>query len=130
MAKKRYAMVIEEEKDAKGTQYGAWFPDLPGCFTAGDSLEHLHRMAEEAVSLYLWAMNKGHEPLPEPKHQVSYVSVDPVKAIAEGGSDARQSVSSRPARRRSAAAAKSAHVARQLVVGRTAARRGKAVARA
>src|SRR5690606_11486688 len=36
-----------------GSGYGISFPDIPGCVTAGDSLDELYGMAVEAVSLYL-----------------------------------------------------------------------------
>ncbi len=36
-----------------GSCYGISFPDLPGCFSSGDSLEHLIHNAIEAVALFL-----------------------------------------------------------------------------
>ena len=38
-------------KDGKG--YAVGFPDLPGCFSMGDTLEEAKGMASEALSLYL-----------------------------------------------------------------------------
>jgi predicted RNase H-like HicB family nuclease len=46
---KNYIAFFEQEKG------GAWnvlFPDLPGCFTCGDTFEEAVRMAHEALSLY------------------------------------------------------------------------------
>ena len=36
-----------------GDSYSVVFPDLPGCFSMGDSLEHAKEMAKESLSLYL-----------------------------------------------------------------------------
>jgi predicted RNase H-like HicB family nuclease len=33
--------------------YGVYFPDLPGCVSAGDTIEEAARNAEEALSLHL-----------------------------------------------------------------------------
>ena len=41
----KYLMVVHEENG----RYWAWFPELPGCFTDGDTLEELRRNAKEAV---------------------------------------------------------------------------------
>ncbi len=32
---------------------GVWFPDVPGCFSAGDDLDEALRNAPEALELYL-----------------------------------------------------------------------------
>ncbi len=37
---------------------GVWFPDLPGCFSAGDDLDDAMRNAPEAVALYLEDMDE------------------------------------------------------------------------
>ena len=36
-----------------GSDYGASFPDLPGCITAGSTLEEAREMAAEALALHL-----------------------------------------------------------------------------
>jgi predicted RNase H-like HicB family nuclease len=41
------------------------FPDLPGCFTCGDSDEDAIRMAEDAMGLHIWGMESDDEPVPE-----------------------------------------------------------------
>lgn len=46
--------------------YTVTFPDLPGCVTEGDSLEHALRMAAEAMSLYLFTLEEDGEPIPAP----------------------------------------------------------------
>lgn len=49
MSKVSYPAVFHKE------DVGYWveFPDLPGCFTQGDTLEESFRMAAEALELYL-----------------------------------------------------------------------------
>jgi predicted RNase H-like HicB family nuclease len=44
-----YLALIEEEP---GKAVGVIFPDLPGCFSAGDSLQEALMNAREAVELY------------------------------------------------------------------------------
>lgn len=43
---------------------GVWFPDLPGCFSAGDDLDHALRNAPEALELYLEDFITEGKPLP------------------------------------------------------------------
>ncbi|MDO4585319.1 MAG: type II toxin-antitoxin system HicB family antitoxin [Planctomycetia bacterium] len=45
------------------TSIGVRFPDLPGCFSAGNSLKEAKRMAKEALALHLANLS---EPLPKP----------------------------------------------------------------
>jgi predicted RNase H-like HicB family nuclease len=45
-----YAYVIERADDGA---YWAYFPDLPGCVTSGDTVEDVERQLPEAVALYL-----------------------------------------------------------------------------
>ncbi|MDR1579295.1 MAG: type II toxin-antitoxin system HicB family antitoxin [Synergistaceae bacterium] len=42
------------------------FPDLPGCFTCGDTDEEAIKMAEEALGLHLWGMENDGDPIPDP----------------------------------------------------------------
>lgn len=70
-----YMMVIEAAKDAKGTYYAGYFPDLPGCTTMGESLKELRKNAADAVSLYLKALKRTGQPVPPPKARTLRVSV-------------------------------------------------------
>ncbi len=63
MGNSRYLAVIEWA-DGSGS---AFFPDLPGCVSAGDTLDELLSNLEEALSLHLDSMVEDTEPLPEPK---------------------------------------------------------------
>ncbi len=42
----RYPIVIHEDEDSS---YGVTVPDLPGCFSAGDTLDDGFDMAREAI---------------------------------------------------------------------------------
>lgn len=55
---------VFEPSGQKG--YGVYFPDLPGCITCGDSFEHAREMAEEALGLHVYGMEKDGDLLPTP----------------------------------------------------------------
>lgn len=61
--------------DSRG--YSVDFPDLPGCVSAGDDLEHVLTLAREALSLHLFGMIEDGDPIPVPS--------DPVALPAESG---------------------------------------------
>ncbi|AMQ21668.1 type II toxin-antitoxin system HicB family antitoxin [Anoxybacillus geothermalis] len=42
------------------------FPDLPGCFTCGDTEEDAFKMAKEAMALHLYGLEQENEEIPEP----------------------------------------------------------------
>lgn len=50
-------------KDPK-SDYGVIVPDLPGCFSAGRTLEEAIAMAREAIECHIEGMIDDHEPLP------------------------------------------------------------------
>lgn len=58
----RYVAVIH--KDA-GTGYGVTVPDLPGCSSAGDTLEEAVESAREAIACHIERMLLDGEPIPE-----------------------------------------------------------------
>lgn len=65
MKKVTYFAVMEP---AAAGSYGVYFPDLPGCTSIGDDFEHASRMAEEALGLHLWSMEKDGDVIPAPTH--------------------------------------------------------------
>ena len=67
-----YAMLIEVEGEGG---FSASFPDLPGCFTQGDTLGKLMVNAEDAVATYLSALRELGKPIPEAKHRVASVVI-------------------------------------------------------
>lgn len=47
----RYPIVIEPGSET--TAFGVVFPDLPGCFSAGDTLDEAIKNASEAAALWI-----------------------------------------------------------------------------
>ena len=70
----QYIALIHKEA---ASDYGVSFPDLPGCVTAGSTLDEARAMAEEALALHLEGMAQGGEPIPEPS-SLEAVMTDPV----------------------------------------------------
>ncbi|MDR1687500.1 MAG: type II toxin-antitoxin system HicB family antitoxin [Clostridiales bacterium] len=48
------------------TGYSIYFPDLPGCISCGDNIEHATKMAKEALGLHYWGMEKDGDEIPKP----------------------------------------------------------------
>ena len=49
-----YVAIVEEEE---GKAFGVWFPDLPGCVSAGDTLDEAMAKPAEALALYRMALS-------------------------------------------------------------------------
>jgi predicted RNase H-like HicB family nuclease len=60
-----YIAIIEDA----GPDYaiGVWFPDLPGCTSAGDNIDEALRNAPEALDLYAESFEADGKPLPRPR---------------------------------------------------------------
>ena len=58
----RFVAVIH--KDTR-TGYGVTVPDLPGCFSAGDTLEEAIESAQEAITCHIEGLLLDGEPVPE-----------------------------------------------------------------
>ncbi len=59
----KYPIVIHKDSDS---DYGVTFPDLPGCFSAGSSIEEAINMAQEAAECHIEGMLIDTEPIPTP----------------------------------------------------------------
>jgi predicted RNase H-like HicB family nuclease len=59
---RHYIALIHKDADS---DYGVSFPDLPGCVTAGTSLDEARSFAEEALALHLSGMAGDGEAVPE-----------------------------------------------------------------
>jgi predicted RNase H-like HicB family nuclease len=46
---------------------GVWFPDLPGCTSAGDNIDEALRNAPEALELYAESFEAAGKSLPRPR---------------------------------------------------------------
>jgi predicted RNase H-like HicB family nuclease len=60
-----YVAIVEDAGADRAI--GLWFPDLPGCFSAGDTVDEAMLNASEAVSLYAESLAKEGKPLPAPR---------------------------------------------------------------
>ena len=57
-----------------GVRYGVTVPGLPGCFSAGDTLDEALDSVREAIDLHLEGMAEEGTPLPEPRLLAEYQS--------------------------------------------------------
>jgi predicted RNase H-like HicB family nuclease len=69
-----YVAIIEDAGPDKAV--GVWFPDLPGCFSAGDTLDEAMRNAPEAIAAYAEALERERRALPSPR-SLSVLRDDP-----------------------------------------------------
>jgi predicted RNase H-like HicB family nuclease len=60
----RYPIAIEPGTDA--TSWGVVVPDLPGCFSAGDTMEEALIQAEEAVTAWIETALAAGQVIPQP----------------------------------------------------------------
>lgn len=65
----------------KTSDYGVEFPDLPGCFSAGASLEEAKAMATEALSVHVAGLIEDREPVPPPS-SLDQLADDPHRSDA------------------------------------------------
>lgn len=87
----RYPIMIEPGNDS--TAWSIVVPDLPGCFSAGDTLDEAMAAVEEAAAAWVDATLDAGRPIPAPSSVqaalasgdysgwiVAYVQVDPASA--------------------------------------------------
>jgi predicted RNase H-like HicB family nuclease len=60
---RQYIALIHKDH---GSDFGVSFPDLPGCVTAGATLDEARDMASEALALHLEGLEADNQPIPEP----------------------------------------------------------------
>ena len=58
-----YPVVIHKDSDS---DFGVTFPDIPGCFSAGSTIEETINMAQEAAECQIEGMLIDSEPIPTP----------------------------------------------------------------
>ena len=80
----RYPIVIHKDPD---NDYGVTVPDLPGCFSAGDTLDEAIEMAHEAITGHIETMLMEGLPIPELRpiqvHQVDPYYSDGIWALVD-----------------------------------------------
>ncbi|UYO43247.1 type II toxin-antitoxin system HicB family antitoxin [Rhodopseudomonas palustris] len=69
-----YIAIIEDA--GPDVAVGVWFPDLPGCVSAGDNLDEALRNAPEALELYLAQVEQDGKPQPKPR-SLTELKADP-----------------------------------------------------
>ena len=60
----RYPVVIHKETDS---DYGVTVPDLPGCFSAGGTLDDALAQSVEAIECHIEGLLLDNEPVPAPQ---------------------------------------------------------------
>jgi len=60
----RYIAFIHKDPDSI---YGVSFPDVPGCISAGDTIDEAVRNAVEALSGHIRMLETDGDPVPEPR---------------------------------------------------------------
>ena len=69
----RFAVVLHTDD---GVRYGVTVPGLPGCFSAGETLDDALDSIREAIDLHLEGMGEEGAPLPE-QHPLAEYQADP-----------------------------------------------------
>ena len=59
----KYAVIIEKGPNS----YGAQVPDLPGCITVAETRDEVCRLIQEAIELYVEALEEEGLSAPEPQ---------------------------------------------------------------
>lgn len=67
-----YAFVLKDEDSA----YGIVFPDIPGCFSVGDTYDEAVRNAAEGLQAHVESLTDNGRPVPEPR-SLSLLMSDP-----------------------------------------------------
>ena len=59
----KYLVIYERSTDGG---WGAYVPDLPGCFTLADTREQANRLIHQAIAGHLEVMRERGDPITEP----------------------------------------------------------------
>lgn len=70
---RHYPVVIDKDPESC---YGVTVPDLPGCFSAGDTIEDALRQAREAIEFHIECLLLDGDPIPELK-DIAFHQNDP-----------------------------------------------------
>ena len=60
----KYVVVVHKDADSN---YGVTVPDLPGCFSAGNTIDEALINAHEAIECHLQGLLLDNDPIPQPK---------------------------------------------------------------
>jgi predicted RNase H-like HicB family nuclease len=80
----RFPVVLHTDD---GTKFGVTVPDLPGCFSGGDTIDDALDSVREAIDLHLEGLTEDGEVVPTPRaiaeHEASGEFTDGIWAIVE-----------------------------------------------
>ncbi len=62
MSKRQFKVIFEPQEEGG---YAAYVPNLPGCFSQGNTREEAKANIKEAISLYLESLKARKAPLPQ-----------------------------------------------------------------
>jgi len=57
--------------------YGVYFPDIPGCTSYGTNYENAQKMAQEALGIHLFEMEKDGDEIPAPTTDPGSLEIEP-----------------------------------------------------
>jgi predicted RNase H-like HicB family nuclease len=77
----RFVALIHKDSD---TAFGVQFPDVPGCFSAGETLEEASRNAVEALGGHIRLLEADGEVIPTPR-TLDAIVADPFLADERNG---------------------------------------------
>lgn len=69
----KYAVVLHKDE---GSDYGVTVPDVPGCFSAGETIDEALRNVVEALSMQFEGLVEDGEPMPE-AHSIEHHRKNP-----------------------------------------------------
>jgi predicted RNase H-like HicB family nuclease len=76
-----YIYAAITEGDAK-RGFSVWFPDFPGCVTAGDTLEKVYANAHEVLEFHIEGMIEDGDEIPAPRSYFRGVEVEDKAVLA------------------------------------------------
>ncbi|MEO8884143.1 MAG: type II toxin-antitoxin system HicB family antitoxin [Devosia sp.] len=77
----RYVAFIHKDPDSA---YGVSFPDIPGCISAGDTLDEATQNAVEALSGHIRWMEADGDPIPTPRSMEAIIADPDLAEWREG----------------------------------------------
>ena len=77
-----YVAVVEKDADSA---FGVWFPDVEGCFSAGDTVEEAVSNAAMALRQHAEAIESAGRPVPRARSLDDVIRDDDVAASIETG---------------------------------------------
>ncbi|MCL2140591.1 MAG: type II toxin-antitoxin system HicB family antitoxin [Dehalococcoidia bacterium] len=86
------ALFVPEPSETNKKLLSVYFPDLPGCHTCGDDLGDALYMAKDALSMWLYMMERENKPIPAatPPKDIKINGDEFITAIAADTDDYRR----------------------------------------